>query len=192
MKVLGIILMTAVLAFAPGYGSAQQPAEKGKFPTPQPTPEAKFPTGSPPAEGKFPTGQAAPEGKAPEAQPVEKGKLQPAPAIMDQKIKGGKAEPAKNLSPSEKEYLKKTAADLATLQKKIDALKVKKEFRTIQRKRANMMLMVDLQRRSLNARKQFAALEKAPDSAWSGRKTEMGKTMDDLKKTYSDILQFFE
>jgi hypothetical protein len=192
MKRLGIMFMTALLAFAPGYGSAQQPAEKGKFPAAQPTPEAKFPEGTPPAEGKFPTEQAAPEGKEPAAQPEEKGNLQPAPAIMDQKVKEGKAEPAKNLSPQDKEYLKKTGADLATMQKKIDALKVKKEFRTVQRKRANMMITVDLQKRALNARKQFATLEKAPDAAWSGRKIEMGKTMEDLKKTYSDSLQFFE
>jgi hypothetical protein len=193
MKGLGILLMAALLSLAPGYGSAQQAEEKNLMPPPnKPVEEYKFPENPKPEEYKFPEKpEKMGEFKFPEKRAAEKA-TSPATQPMGQKGKGEQAEPAKNLSPKEKEYLKNTAADLAGIQKKIDALKVRKEFRIVQRKRANMMIMVDLQKRALNARKQLAALEKAPDTAWGGLRTEMDQTMGDLNKTYSDALQFFE
>jgi hypothetical protein len=185
MKWHVVIVMAALLSIAPGFASAQQQTGEDKFP--KGTTEGKFPEGQPAPEGKFPTGTPAPEGKMPAPPPAEKGKVQATP-----QAKAAQAEPARNLSPKEEEYLEKTAVDLAAMQKKIDALKVKKQFKTPQRARANRMVIVDLQKRALNARKQFAIIEKAPDMAYSGLKTEMDKTMLDLKKTYSDALQFFE
>jgi hypothetical protein len=202
MKWLGIMFMTASLAIAPGYGSAQQPAEKDKATAGQPSKqikiqgnpnneEFKFPENTNKEEFKFPENTNKEEFKFPEKSTKDVGPL-PATRPGVQSGKSEQAEPAKNLSPKEKEYLKKTGEDLATLQQKIDALKVKKEFNVRQRSRSNRMIAVDLQKRALNARKQFAVLEKAPDMAYSGLKTEMDKTMLDLKKAYSDALQFFE
>ena len=185
MKWLVIIVMAVLLAIAPGYANAQQKAGEDLFP--KGTTEGKFPQGQPAPPGKFPTGDKAPEAKMPSPPPADKGKVEE--TAKGQEVQ---AEPAKSLSPKEKEYLKKTAANLAATQKKIDALKVQKKYDTIQRKRANRMVIVDLQKRALNARKQFAVLEKAPDMAYSGLKTEMDKTMLDLQKAYSDALQFFE
>jgi hypothetical protein len=202
MKWIGIIVMVTSLAVAPGYANAQQPAGKGQTPTGEPVkqftfPESQkkepfeFPENQKKEEFKFPENQNKEEFKFPETQKKDQGKL-PAAQPADRLSKGGQAESLKNLSPKEKEYLKETAADLATMQKKIDALKVKKEFNVRQRSRSNRMIAVDLQKRALNARKQFAILEKAPDMAYSGLKTEMDKSMLDLKKAYSDALQFFE
>jgi hypothetical protein len=203
MKGLGIILTAALLAIAPSYASAQQPVEKGRFPTGQPAPAGKFPTGQPEEQGKFPTEQPAPEGKFPAEQPTEQvqspmerpaesGKPQET-QTKGQEVKGGQAQPVKKYTPKEKKaYLKKTAADLAALQKRIDALKVKKEQDIPQRKRANRMIVVDLQKKALNARNKLATLEKAPDMAWSGLKAEMDKAMGDVQKAYSNALEYFE
>jgi hypothetical protein len=181
MKWLGIILMAALLAMAPGYCNAQQQAEQGKIAPGQPTEEGKFPTGQPSQEGKFPTEAPAKSGKSPAIQP------------QGQQGKAEQAQPLKNYSPKEKKaYLKETDKELATIEKRIDALKVKKEFNTVQRKRSNLMVMVALKKKLLIARNQFSALEKAPETGWSAQKQNVDQTMADLKKSFSDSMEIFE
>lgn len=169
MKGLGIMLLTTLLAIAPNYGRAQQPAEKSPFPPPKEKVE----------EGKFPENQKTEQFKFPENQKVEKGT--------------SAAQPLKTYSPKEKKaYMKETATQLAEIQKRIEALKVKKEANIRQRKRANMMIEVDLKKKVRVARETLAAMGKAPDAEWSGLRAQEDKAILDLQKAFSDALQFFE
>jgi hypothetical protein len=45
-----------------------------------------------------------------------------------------------------------------------------------------MSIIVDLQKKALSAWNKLAALERAPDMAWSGLKAEMDMTTGDLLK----------
>ena len=55
-----------------------------------------------------------------------------------------------------------------------------------------MMLIVNLQKKTLIARNRLAALEKAPEGAWGRGKFEMDKAMGDVQKAFSDALEYFE
>jgi hypothetical protein len=183
MKGLGILLMVALLAFAPDYASAQQSEKQGQLPPKEKVEEFKFPENPKVEEFKFP-----------ESQPTEKVKSpMDATQPQGQKEQEEPAQPLKNYSAKEKKaYLKKTAAALAEIQKRIDSFKVKQEYKTLQRRNANRMIMVDLQKKSLNARKQLAALEEAPDMIWSGEKAKLELTILNVQKAFSDALRYFE
>ena len=184
MERLVLMLMAALLAIAPGYGSAQQSAEQGQSQAKEPVNQFRFPEDPKAEVGKFPTDQPAEEAKFPMEQTTQP---------KSQKGKGETAQPLKEYSQKEKKaYLKKTRADLAVIQKRIDALNVKEEYKTLQRRNANGMIMVDLQKQSLNARKQLAALEEAPGMVWSGEKAKLEMAMLNVRKAFSDALRYFE
>jgi hypothetical protein len=192
MKRLGIMLIAALLAIAPGYASAQQSAEKGQSPAQEKAKPYQFPKNQNPEEYQFPEEQNPKEYKFPEEQPGETN-TSPAIQLEGQKGKGEQAQALKTYSPKEKRaYLNKTATDVAAIQKRIDSLNVKEQYKSLQRRNANRMIMVDLQKRALTARKQLAALEKAPEMVWSAEKVQMDRAMGDVQKAFSDALEFFE
>ena len=143
MKWLGMILMTALLTLAPGYGSAEPPGKDSTSPTTQ-------------------------------SKNLEK--------------QGKQARAVKSYTPEEKRaYQQKIASDLEKIQQGIDELKVKGRTVMQQKKRMVLKALVDLQNKANAARNKLAALENAPENAWSGLKADMDKTMEGLTKTFKEV-----
>jgi hypothetical protein len=143
MKCLGIMLMAALLAIAPGYGSAEQ-----------------------------------------------QGKESDSPAIQIKNLekKGEQAPAAKSYTlQQKKEYQQKTTAELAEIQQKIDALKVKGENVEPQKRRSVSRALFNLDRKAATTRKWLAALETASEPDWSRVKAGLDKSMEDLRKAYETV-----
>jgi len=142
MNRLGIMLMAALLAIAPGYASAQPQGKKETAPATQPqTPEVK----------------AEPAGAA------------------------------KTFTPEERQaYEKKTAAELEAMEKNIGDLGQKVNKIVPQKKRMVIKIIKSLQLQTMDARKQLAALEKAPENAWGGLKPGMDRAMAELRKAWDE------
>ena len=140
MNRLGIILMAALLAIAPGYASAQPQGKKETAPATQPqTPE----------------------------------------------VKGEPAGAAKTYNPEERRaYEKKTAAELEVMEKNVSDVALQVNKIMPQKKRMFIKIIKRLQLQIVDARKQLAALEKAPENDWGGLKPGMDRAMQELSKAW--------
>ena len=122
------------------------------------------------------------------AAPPGKDSTSPATQSKDLGNRGEQAQAVKSYTPEEKRaYQKKVAADLEKIQQGIGELKVKGRTVMQQKKRMVLKALVDLQNKANAARNKLAALENAPENAWSGLKADMDKTMEGLTKTFKEV-----
>lgn len=128
------------------------------------------------------------------AQPQEKETPPPAAQPKGPEMKQAPApSAAKSYTPKEKkEYQKKTAADLAALEKKIEGLMEEQAKAPQQLKRMIIRGRVDLQRKDIIAKNKLAALEKASGKDWNALKDGLDKAMEDLRKSYEAMAAHFQ
>ncbi len=99
--------------------------------------------------------------------------------------KGKPAQALKTYTQKErKDYEEKTAAELAGMQQKLDALKSKQETAPIQMKRMILKGLVNLQRGVYTGQNQLTAMKTASAESWSGMRANLDKDIEEWNKAY--------
>jgi hypothetical protein len=123
------------------------------------------------------------------AEPPGAGGTTPATQPQGSEVKGATPAAAVPIyTPKEKkDYQKKVAAELATIQDKIYDLKMKAGAGPRQNRRMVIKMANQLQARELVAKNQLASLEQASDQTWGDLKTELDKTLETLAKSMQEV-----
>jgi hypothetical protein len=122
------------------------------------------------------------------AEPPETSGAAPATQPSGSEVKAEPAGAVPSYTPKEKkDYQKKTAAELASVQEKIIDLKMKAGAGPRQNRRMILKSANSLQAQALAAKNRLAAMKLAPDQTWGEVKTEMNKTMDELVKALETV-----
>ena len=117
----------------------------------------------------------------------------PATRPQGPEAKGEPAGTAKSFTPAERQaYEKKTAADLAVIEKNIDDAIPKVNKVVPQKKRMATKLVKGLALQAMTARNQLESLQKAPDTAWGQGKVNLDREMESLTKSWEAAAPLFK
>jgi hypothetical protein len=104
-------------------------------------------------------------------------------ATQPESVKGDPEQAGKSFTSKEKaEYQTKIAADLMVVENKIDTLKVKSKAIAQQKKHMYLRVLIDLQRKTVDAQNKLEALKNAPEKDWSAIRDDLEMDMGELVK----------
>jgi hypothetical protein len=118
------------------------------------------------------------------------GEKSVAPATQPQsQVEGKEAQPEKVFTKQERrDYEKQAAAELATMQQKIEGIEATRNTARQQLRPMIFKGLVGLKKQFYTNKNYLAAMEKAADKNWGGMKVNMDKAMANWNKAYENFV----